>query len=343
MGLNWAAGLAGAASGLDQMAGTRMHEADMVYKEVSQRNRERFQSQEAQKQRDFLSAEKQNQRDWEQPFKTRALDINERATDLSGELKILSQESLDTQRGIENQLRLRQAEATEERNATAAAIDQQREARMTAADRQKQYNEDMKRLQEDIKTLRTQLDSPMSAAMGQDRLAKMEAEMAQLQIDEQELEFEFNRDMDIIKLPKEKQTAYELANATLSGSDPEVVHDLSMKYAKMTEAQRNQIPAEAERLRKEHSGLNEMQAVGAAIDSLYGKRKIKAGKTDKDTTQVPQGAPTEAVSEEPVNRPVMPEPETEFVIGGSRTMREKRLADQQQAPAQEDDFIVAAR
>lgn len=58
MGLNWSEGLKQAGQGLDQMTNIKMQEADYIYKEMAQQNRQRFSTSERESEQDFLTSER---------------------------------------------------------------------------------------------------------------------------------------------------------------------------------------------------------------------------------------------------------------------------------------------
>lgn len=64
MGLNWGAGLEAAGEGLETMSKTKIIEADMIYKEVSERNRERFRKSEREAGQEFTTGEREAGETW---------------------------------------------------------------------------------------------------------------------------------------------------------------------------------------------------------------------------------------------------------------------------------------
>lgn len=65
MGLNWAEGLKQAGQGLDQMSGIKMQEADYLYKEVAEQNRQRFRTSEREDEQSFITGERESKQTFE--------------------------------------------------------------------------------------------------------------------------------------------------------------------------------------------------------------------------------------------------------------------------------------
>lgn len=102
MGLNWAAGLAGAASGMEGLVDLKQKEVGMLYDQVSQQNQFRHREQMQSNQQEFLTGEREAGEAWKLENE---IPLKQKEIEQRGELAILQQESLDTQRSIENQLR----------------------------------------------------------------------------------------------------------------------------------------------------------------------------------------------------------------------------------------------
>lgn len=302
MGLNWGAGLKAAGQGVGQMAGIKMKEADYIYKDVSQQNRERFSAGESQKQRDFLSAEKETQREWEEPFKTKALEISERGTELSGELKILGQQSLDTQRSIENQLRQQSNNITQQRADQAGQAEQAEQIRRNAEQRLKVYESEMDQINKEIEALESKTGSILIDPEDAQHKSNLQ-DLQQLEMQRDLTQQQHSWDQEVVKLGPEKEAGYDEAREFF-GSSNQKTHDLSMKWAKMTPEQQSQVPTIADEMIKGHPqkesspSAARSQAYGAAIDKVYGNKGL--GKTPQASTQaapLSDGAAEEGVSE----------------------------------------------
>jgi hypothetical protein len=264
MGLNWSEGLKAAGKGLGQMAGMKMQEADWKYKEMAQQNRQRFQAQEAETQREFLSAENKTKRDWETPFKEEGLDIQR-------EGQALRLEELKLQ-GLRYETSERQTDERIDIERTRAETAQQAQVARNADQRMKEYESDMKLLQERIDVLQEKT-SGILVDKEDPAYQKDVTELQQLQVERDSITQQYKWDTDVVKLGAEKEAAYDEARAFL-GERSEKAHDLSMKWAKMTEEQKAKVPELGEELLKTHPNPNspaaKKQAYGAAIDQVYG-------------------------------------------------------------------------
>lgn len=120
LGINWAGGLAGAASGLEGMVALKEKEVGYLYDQVSQQNQFRQQAAMQKSQQDFLSGEREAGQAWKLENE---IPLEKRKIELQGELAKSQQESLDVQRSIENQLRQQANNISQYRAESSAAGD----------------------------------------------------------------------------------------------------------------------------------------------------------------------------------------------------------------------------
>jgi hypothetical protein len=95
MGLNWAQAGQNAAAGLDRMSQNKMQQADMLYKEVAEQNRMRFEEKIQQDQRDFLTKSDQAKWDRDQPYRTAELNLRGQEIEATTRLRESQQDATE--------------------------------------------------------------------------------------------------------------------------------------------------------------------------------------------------------------------------------------------------------
>lgn len=307
MGLNWAAGLQQLGQGVGQMGQLKAGEADMIYKTLAQQNEYRFRREEAQAQRDFLSAEAETKRAWEEPYRkhtmeaeTKGLELKEKQLEQSGRIEELLTESKIQQAGFSQQLQLMQYNQKEQELQGKAGRAAQEQTRKTAADLADEYQFDVGNLNDELKALKEQQNSFLVVS-DETKKQQLQDEIAQVQARIKARDQRYEWDKEVIRLGQQEQDDYLSMARDLRGGDPTMVHDLSLKYAKMTPKQRSKIEDEMKRLRAEQPNRfkNDKSALAGAIDSLYGKGdEPKAKKVETPEAKAP---------EPPVNNAIKPD------------------------------------
>lgn len=323
MGLNWGQALENLGEGLGGLAKQKNIQADMAYREMAERNRQRFKSQEAQVQREFLSGEATTKREWEEPFKTRGLELQEQQVEISGDIR-KSQLEMQGQQNVMSdywkKLQMQQGEESldiRRQTMEAAATGKElQEQRLNAKQRLEQFNDDMKRLKEEQK----QVQGRLSNVFVGDEKPALESQMKSLKANQEAMESQKARDMQIIKLNDKQEVLYNEAFGAIGGGDDAATHAIAIKYAKMSEKNRALINSTAEKLMKDEPDTykNWNHAQAKAINMLSGGR-VELGK--KKTTQV------DKIKEASVKPAVMDVPEVRKSTGrrGERDVARQSL------------------
>lgn len=277
MGLNWGQALENAGAGLDRMSKQKTWEADIQYKELAAENRRRFAAEESGKQRDFLSSEAETKRAWEEPFKTKGLELQEQQIEISGDIRKSTLEQADYWKKITTEQTAQRIRLEEGRGAEAARANTATENRLTKEDLLAQYNTEMEGLKEKREAVNAKLDDKFFTS--EEERAKLSQEKAELDTYEKDLGAQKDRGLDYIGLSASQQPLYDKASSNIdikSGSDPAALHDISMKYAKLSEAKRAKLEETAKQLLESGEAQNEDEARAKAIYMLSGGKSLEA-------------------------------------------------------------------
>ncbi|MEE8403389.1 MAG: hypothetical protein V3R93_06515 [Candidatus Hydrothermarchaeaceae archaeon] len=288
MGLNWGQGLENAAAGLNRMAGQKNKEADLLYQDMAEKNRLRFRAGESQKQRDFLSSEAETRREWEEPFKTKGLALQETQIKISGDIKKIQTQMQGEQNKMSNYWQQLSHELSERKAALEAMRLEQvesanviKEKRLTAKEGQAAYEFDIGKLGENLtsaeekKTIFNEAEHP---ALDE------EISKAKAAIEAREQQNTF--DKEVGKLSKKQEALYTKAFDGLTLKDRAHKHQVSIAYAKMSEKQRGQISVVAKNIMKTELQDDPAGAQAKAIMMISSGKKIDLSEPPEGSTQV---------------------------------------------------------
>lgn len=303
MGLNWAAGLAGAASGMEGLVDLKQKEVGMLYDQVSQQNQFRHREQMQSNQQEFLTSEREAGQTWKEEHE---IPLKQTEIEQRGELARLQQESLDTQRAIENRLR-EQSNAIQQQRADTSASDVAADTEMA----RERLLADQKKL---VDGKWEGWDDSYQARM----LKKNDPEGYQAKLAEKE------DDYVLASLLPSQQSHYIDAQKGMVGLNATARREIGKVYATMSPEQRDQVWSS---LPKNASGRQFGEAV----------RSVKSGKTPAPTSKMDTSQRVEGPG---VNAPKMQEnPEGQAIFDKFKAYKSP---DQEEAPqvAQRQDFLT---
>lgn len=261
MGLNWAGGLAGAASGMEGLVKLKEKEVGYLYDQVSQQNQFRHAKEMQKGQQEFLTGEREAGQQWKLENE---IPLKEKEIEQRGELAILQQESLDTQRSIENQLRKQANDISQQRADTTAAG----QAADTEMDRERLLSEQRKLIDKKWEGW----DDSYQARL----LKKNDPTGYQAKLDEKQ------DDYVLASLLPSQQSHYIDAQKGMVGLNAAARREIGKAYATLSPEQRDQVWSS---LPKNASGRQFGEAV----------RQIKSGSTPPsskvDSSQLEAPAP----------------------------------------------------
>jgi hypothetical protein len=288
-GLNWGQGLENASKGLDRMAKQKNFDAELTYRDMAEKNRMRFRSEEAGKQRDFLSSEAGIKRDWEEPFKTQALENQAISIEQAGEAQ---QTRLEIQKGQSEfsqqlgLLNLGQGQETinlrRSQLDAAAAADTAEQKRLSAKERRLEFKDERDFYAEALKTAEGKI-----TIFNKDEHPALKEEAAKIKaaLDFRTKQNEFDKEVETLSAEEEAQ--YNRAFEGLGTTNIESTHKASMKYAKMSKEQIGQIDAVAESLADKYPN-NPQAAMAEAIMKISSGQKLDLGKKPEAKTSAPE-------------------------------------------------------
>ena len=291
MGLNWGQALENAGAGLDRMSKQKTWEADIQYKEMAAENRRRFAAEESGKQRDFLSSEAQTKRDWEEPFKTEGLELQKEQIRISGDIRQTQMEQNDYWKKIQAGQTEQRILLEKERGDESARANTVKETRLSKDDLMGEYNKELERLKEKRDAINAKLDDKFFTS--EEERTKLSQEMTELDTYEEDLGVQKDRGLDFLGLSTAQQGLYDKASSNIASSDPAALHDISMKYAKLSEAKRAKLEETAKQLLESGEAQNEDQARARAINDLSGGKSLKVETPAPSAQATPPAAPIE--------------------------------------------------
>jgi len=324
---NWSKAFAGAASGLDSMVDTKKQEADYLYKEISEQNRQRWRSDLQKDQQDFLSAEKDEDRAWKLKNE---IPLKEKEIEQRGELAILQQESLDTQRSIENQLReqsnmIQQQRAdTGEQRAVAENLEGQAQLDDKYLERMRQGIDDLKWNAPNTERIK---------ANEKYRAAEAEVNITGDSLDEIKRKRKaFNQAYsmigdaitlpDILNVPKTASDAEKAQAAALNQKITAAYEDARKKaaaFAELPEAQQEEIK------RKIYASDNK---IGTFMEEMNGRSQNPLGALEQPAPEADKANATAAEqNKNDMMEPVTEEERKAAMFGGDRKSRQAAQAD----------------
>ncbi len=287
MGLNWGQGLENAAAGLNRMAGQKNQEADLLYKDMAEKNRLRFRAGESQKQRDFLSAEATTRREWEEPFKTEGLALQKTQIEISGDIKKIQTEMQGEQNKMSNYWQKLAHELSERKAALEAMRLEQvesanvtKEKRLTAKERQDAYEFDIKDLGENL----TNTEVKKTPFISEEESSALDVEISRAKAAVKARKQQHTFDKEVGNLSTKQETLYTMAFDGLSLKDRAHKHKVSMIFSKMTKEQRGQISVVAKNIMETELQNDPAGAQAKAIMMISSGKKI-------DLSKPPEGSP----------------------------------------------------
>jgi hypothetical protein len=237
---------------MEGLVDLKQKEVGMLYDQVSQQNQFRHREEMQKGQQEFLTGEREAGQQWKLENE---IPLKQKEIEQRGELAILQQESLDTQRAIENRLR-EQSNAIQQQRADTTASGQESE---TAMDRE--------RLLADQKKLVDSKWEGWDDSYQSRMLKKNDPEGYKTKLAEKE------DDYVLASLLPSQQSHYIDAQKGMAGLNATARREIGKTYATMTPEQRDQV---WNSLPKGASGRQFGEAV----------RSIKSGKIPDPTSKM---------------------------------------------------------